>query len=235
VTVLVVGVTCNYGTGWTKTTPPRLASCRMFRLLLWCWHRRIARQTCLVGTSSAMPHGLRQSCQHSTLAGPAASATAPAAPAAASRWSSGHREGHEIGPGPGAPASPIASQRSGLSPRAAPERGWARRSAYSTRSGRGLVTFSSDRFAVSSASRRSSFALVRYLAELAVALLARISCPGMSTRPPSPPGDPMTLGNMHANGVRSLAVSCWQCHHEAVLSADRRRGTGWEECEVSRA
>jgi hypothetical protein len=29
----------------------------------------------------------------------------------------------------------------------------------------------------------------------------------------------MTLGNMRANGVRSLAVSC--CHHEAVLSADR--------------
>jgi hypothetical protein len=29
----------------------------------------------------------------------------------------------------------------------------------------------------------------------------------------------MTLGNMRANGVRSLAV--WQCHHEAVLNADR--------------
>jgi hypothetical protein len=26
---------------------------------------------------------------------------------------------------------------------------------------------------------------------------------------------------MRANGVRSIAVSCWQCHHEAVLSADR--------------
>ena len=23
-----------------------------------------------------------------------------------------------------------------------------------------------------------------------------------------------------ANGVRSLAVSCWQCHHRAILSAD---------------
>jgi hypothetical protein len=34
-------------------------------------------------------------------------------------------------------------------------------------------------------------------------------------------GPPMTLGNMRANGVRSMAVSCWQCHHEAVLSADR--------------
>jgi hypothetical protein len=27
------------------------------------------------------------------------------------------------------------------------------------------------------------------------------------------PGDPMTLGNMRENGVRSLALSCWQCHH----------------------
>jgi hypothetical protein len=31
----------------------------------------------------------------------------------------------------------------------------------------------------------------------------------------------MALGNMRANGVRSLAVSCWQCHHGAILSADR--------------
>jgi hypothetical protein len=31
----------------------------------------------------------------------------------------------------------------------------------------------------------------------------------------------MTLGNMRANDVRSIVVSCWQCHHEAVLSADR--------------
>jgi hypothetical protein len=31
----------------------------------------------------------------------------------------------------------------------------------------------------------------------------------------------MTLVNMRANGVRSIAVSCWQCHHDAVLSADR--------------
>jgi hypothetical protein len=34
---------------------------------------------------------------------------------------------------------------------------------------------------------------------------------GMSTRPRSHAGPPMTLGNMRANGVRSLAVSCWQC------------------------
>jgi hypothetical protein len=34
-------------------------------------------------------------------------------------------------------------------------------------------------------------------------------------------------GNMRDLGVRSLAVSCWQCHHQAELSADpvrRRRG-----------
>ena len=40
----------------------------------------------------------------------------------------------------------------------------------------------------------------------------------------SPAGDPMTLGNMRANGVRSLDVSCWQCHHRAILSAD-----GWPD------
>jgi hypothetical protein len=31
----------------------------------------------------------------------------------------------------------------------------------------------------------------------------------------------MTLGNMRANGVGSLDVSCWQCHHHAIMSADR--------------
>jgi hypothetical protein len=30
----------------------------------------------------------------------------------------------------------------------------------------------------------------------------------------------MTLGDRRANGVRSLDVSCWQCHHRAILSAD---------------
>jgi hypothetical protein len=30
----------------------------------------------------------------------------------------------------------------------------------------------------------------------------------------------MTLDNIRANGVRSLDVSCWQCHHRAILSAD---------------
>jgi len=28
------------------------------------------------------------------------------------------------------------------------------------------------------------------------------------------------IGNMRANGVRSLDVSCWQCHHRAIPSAD---------------
>jgi hypothetical protein len=31
----------------------------------------------------------------------------------------------------------------------------------------------------------------------------------------------MTLGNMRAQGVRSLSVSCWLCHHGAVLAVDR--------------
>jgi hypothetical protein len=35
------------------------------------------------------------------------------------------------------------------------------------------------------------------------------------------PIEPMTLGNMRELGVRSLAVYCWQCHHQAVMSADR--------------
>jgi hypothetical protein len=32
------------------------------------------------------------------------------------------------------------------------------------------------------------------------------------------PVEPMTLGNMRENGVRSLAVSCTLCHHEAIVS-----------------
>jgi hypothetical protein len=34
------------------------------------------------------------------------------------------------------------------------------------------------------------------------------------------PIEPMTLGNMRTNGVRSLDVSCWVCRHRAILSAD---------------
>jgi ribosomal protein S27E len=30
--------------------------------------------------------------------------------------------------------------------------------------------------------------------------------------------EPMTLGNMRANGVRSLDVSCWNCHHRAIMA-----------------
>jgi hypothetical protein len=33
--------------------------------------------------------------------------------------------------------------------------------------------------------------------------------------------EPMTLGNMRELGVRSLDMSCWPCHHHAVLGADR--------------
>jgi hypothetical protein len=32
------------------------------------------------------------------------------------------------------------------------------------------------------------------------------------------PIEPMTLGNMRANGVRSLDACCLQCHHRAILS-----------------
>ena len=34
------------------------------------------------------------------------------------------------------------------------------------------------------------------------------------------PIEPMDLANMRANGVRSLDVSCRQCQHRAILSAD---------------
>ena len=33
-------------------------------------------------------------------------------------------------------------------------------------------------------------------------------------------GPPMTLANMRANGVRSLAVACHLCHHEALMNMD---------------
>jgi hypothetical protein len=38
------------------------------------------------------------------------------------------------------------------------------------------------------------------------------------------PFEPMSLGNMRQLGVRSLAVYCWRCYHQAVLSADRWPG-----------
>jgi hypothetical protein len=42
----------------------------------------------------------------------------------------------------------------------------------------------------------------------------------MAARRFNEPIEPMTLGNMRANGVRSLDVSCWRCHHRAIFSAD---------------
>ena len=38
------------------------------------------------------------------------------------------------------------------------------------------------------------------------------------------PIEPMTLQNMRENGVRSLFVSCWQCHHRAILNVDHLPG-----------
>jgi hypothetical protein len=35
------------------------------------------------------------------------------------------------------------------------------------------------------------------------------------------PIESMTLGNMRELDVRSFHMSCWNCHHQAVLSADR--------------
>jgi hypothetical protein len=42
----------------------------------------------------------------------------------------------------------------------------------------------------------------------------------MASRRLNEPIEPMTLGNMRANGVRSLDVCCWVCHHRTILSAD---------------
>jgi hypothetical protein len=40
--------------------------------------------------------------------------------------------------------------------------------------------------------------------------------------------EPMMLGNMSELGVRSLDVSCRNCHHQAVLLADHWPGAGGE-------
>jgi hypothetical protein len=42
----------------------------------------------------------------------------------------------------------------------------------------------------------------------------------MAKQSRSAPIEPMTLGNMRANSVRSLAVYRWQCHHQVVINAD---------------
>jgi hypothetical protein len=38
------------------------------------------------------------------------------------------------------------------------------------------------------------------------------------------PIEPMDLANMRENGVRSLAVRCWQCHHETIINVDHLPG-----------
>jgi hypothetical protein len=38
------------------------------------------------------------------------------------------------------------------------------------------------------------------------------------------PIEPMTLGSMRENGVRSLAVQCQQCRHEVIMDVDRPPG-----------
>src|SRR3954466_12102161 len=51
------------------------------------------------------------------------------------------------------------------------------------------------------------------------------SAPNLTRNPAMPhpryTGPPMTLGNMRANGVRRLDVSCWEGHHSAVIDVDR--------------
>jgi hypothetical protein len=42
---------------------------------------------------------------------------------------------------------------------------------------------------------------------------------GLAVRHFNEPTRPMTLGNMRANGVHSLAVSCHKCWHEVVIDA----------------
>ena len=39
----------------------------------------------------------------------------------------------------------------------------------------------------------------------------------LAMRRDDPTGQPMTLGNMREQGVRRLSVSCWVCHHTAVI------------------
>jgi hypothetical protein len=46
----------------------------------------------------------------------------------------------------------------------------------------------------------------------------------MATRRFNEPIEPMTLGNMRGNGVRSLAVTCPKCQHERIINADKWSG-----------
>jgi hypothetical protein len=43
----------------------------------------------------------------------------------------------------------------------------------------------------------------------------------MTARRFNDPIEPMTLANMRENGVRSLAVYCWQCPHQVIIDADQ--------------
>jgi hypothetical protein len=36
------------------------------------------------------------------------------------------------------------------------------------------------------------------------------------------PIEPMDLANVRENGVRSLAVTCWNCHHRAAQKVERQ-------------
>jgi hypothetical protein len=54
------------------------------------------------------------------------------------------------------------------------------------------------------------------------------------------PIEPMDLANMRENGVRSLAVQCWQCRNEKIINADQWPGDltvvasrGWLEMRVA--
>jgi hypothetical protein len=40
----------------------------------------------------------------------------------------------------------------------------------------------------------------------------------------SDPTEPMDLGHMRENGVRSLAIQCYQCRHERIMNVDHLPG-----------
>jgi hypothetical protein len=68
--------------------------------------------------------------------------------------------------------------------------------------------------------------------KLALALTSRVRRAGRMKRSRTDrsvaPIDPMTLGNMRANGVRSLDVSGWLCH-EITLDEVERIAEGYPE------
>jgi hypothetical protein len=79
---------------------------------------------------------------------------------------------------------------------------------------------------------KASTCVTRTRTAIALASAMEIRCAHFG--PGESGGPPMMLGNVRANGVRSIAVSCWQCHHEAVLSADRWPGhMAVRQCTIS--